>query len=319
MVAVGERTHSFLSFAKFRFTLRVNSPMVLPPYKGAVFRGAFGNSFKRLVCIAPKADCSLCSLRENCLYVSIFEAHPPQDCLDAGKFSQAPRPYVLNPPLTSRQSFRPGEELAFELVLIGPAIKAFPYFLQIVMDMGRLGLGRRRGQYEVLSVDQIRDRTRSTVYRSGRSILNAFEPEEGPDNCLEDELRSLTLNFLTPLRLKERGNLLTRLTFSLLFRSLAQRLTLLAGFYGLGTKIPFFTPIVDSADAVTTTAHHLHWYDWERYSRRQDDTMKFGGLKGKITFSGQLGPFLPFLRLGETINLGQATSFGLGKYCLLRN
>ena len=34
---------------------------------------------------------------------------------------------------------------------------------------------------------------------------------------------------------------------------------------------------------------------------------------GKITFAGHLDPFMPFLRLGEEVNVGIDTSFGLGR------
>ncbi|HAY22292.1 MAG TPA: hypothetical protein DCY27_09015 [Desulfobacterales bacterium] len=57
----------------------------------------------------------------------------------------------------------------------------------------------------------------------------------------------------------------------------------------------------------------LHWYDWERYSYSQQERLKLGGLKGAITFAGE-GPFMPYLRLGEQVNLGQGTTFGLGRY-----
>ncbi len=76
-------------FERFRFTIKVSSLMVLPPYKGAVFRGAFGNAFRRVVCAVPRADCAACILRQKCLYVSIFEPPPPANYPDAAKFSQA--------------------------------------------------------------------------------------------------------------------------------------------------------------------------------------------------------------------------------------
>ncbi len=92
-------------FERFRFTIKVSSLMVLPPYKGAVFRGAFGSAFRRVVCAVPRTDCAACILRQKCLYVAIFEPPPPANYPDAAKFSQAPPRYVLNPPLTNRQAF----------------------------------------------------------------------------------------------------------------------------------------------------------------------------------------------------------------------
>ena len=51
-----------------------------------------------------------------------------------------------------------------------------------------------------------------------------------------------------------------------------------------------------------------------RYSARQKSLMKLGGLRGDITFRGDLGPFIPYLSIGEMVNAGQGTSFGLGRY-----
>ncbi len=121
-----ESPHTLFAFERFRFTIKVATLMVLPPYKGAVFPGAFGNAFRRIVCAVPRGDCATCLLRLKCLYVSIFEPPPPANYPDAAKFSTAPAPYVLNPPLTNRQAFHPGDELDFEMVLIGPAIEVLP-------------------------------------------------------------------------------------------------------------------------------------------------------------------------------------------------
>lgn len=291
--------------------------MILPPYKGAVFRGAFGNTFRRLVCLVPKADCPSCALREKCLHVALFEPPPPAAYADAAKFTQAPRPYVLNPPLTSRHSFRPGETLEFDLVLIGPAIEALPYFIHIFLEVGRQGLGRERGKYELLRVDLQQNGATLSVYEASTATLTAFAPESGPVQSPEDDrATSLTLQFLTPLRIKEKGDLVTHLNFPLFSENLFRRLSLLAEFYGNGVGPPDFSSLLAQARDITLSSNGLRWHDWERYSRRQDANMKFGGLKGSLTIAGPLGPFLPYLRLGAAVNLGQATTFGLGRYTL---
>ncbi|TMA55202.1 MAG: CRISPR system precrRNA processing endoribonuclease RAMP protein Cas6, partial [Deltaproteobacteria bacterium] len=71
-----------------------------------------------------------------------------------------------------------------------------------------------------------------------------------------------------------------------------------------------------AAEQIETATSDLRWYDWERYSARQDVRMKLGGFVGRVTYRGDLQPFLPLLRLGEVVHVGKGTSFGLGKYVL---
>lgn len=304
-------------FERFRLAIEVTSLMVLPPYKGAVFRGAFGNTFRRLVCAVPREDCATCLLRPRCLYVSVFEPPPPSNFPDAAKYSQAPPPYVINPPSTNRQAFRPGDYLEFELVLIGPTVEALPYFIYAFIEMGKRGLGSERGRFQLSAADLLRGEESIRVYDGGTRIVTACPPRAriGPQSE-KDGISSITLHFLTPLRLKVKGDLATRLTFPLFFERLTQRLTLLTEFYSPATALPDFSSLKTHAESIEVSAHQLHWYEWERYSSKQKDTMKFGGLKGLVSFSGDLGPFVPWLRLGEKVNVGQSTTFGLGKYMI---
>ncbi|MBN1227558.1 MAG: CRISPR system precrRNA processing endoribonuclease RAMP protein Cas6 [Deltaproteobacteria bacterium] len=310
-----KRQKNLLPYERFRFSLGVMNLMVLPPYKGGIFRGSLGNAFRHVVCVTPQQECATCLLREKCLYMSLFEPPPPPDYQYAAKFSKAPPPYVLNPPLTNRQAFHPRDTLDFELVLIGRAIDALPYFAYTFMEMGRKGLGRERGKYEIDRVDLMRDAATTQIYDGRTQTLSTYPQKEEPESHARDEtVSALTLDFLTPLRLKVKGDLVTRLTFPLLFERLAQRLTLLAAFYGTNSRMPDFTSLIDRSREIEVSADTLHWYDWERYSGRQKTTMSLGGLRGKISFSGDLTPFMPFLRLGEQVNVGQSTSFGLGRY-----
>ncbi len=310
-----ESPHTLFPFERFRFTIKVASLMVLPPYKGAVFRGAFGNAFRRVVCAVPRADCAACLLRRQCLYVAFFEPPPPSDYPDAAKFSTAPAPYVLNPPLTSRQAFHPGDLLDFEMVLIGPAIEALPYFIYTFTELGRMGLGRERGKYDLVKVDLLRGEEVSPVYDGGTQVLTAYPPSTAIAHQSEENgVSNVTLHFLTPLRLKVKGDLVTQLTFPVFFERLANRLTLLGSFYNSAATLHDFSALLALAQNIAVTDDELHWYDWERYSARQKDTMKFGGLKGRITFWGELGPFMPWLKLGGLVNVGQTTTFGLGRY-----
>lgn len=307
----------FLSYAAFRFHLKVTTFMELPPYKGAVFRGAFGSNFRKLVCAAPENPCEDCRFHLSCLYVAIFEPPPPAHYPEAGKFRQAPRPYIINPPLLLDRRFEPGDSLTFELVLVGRTIEALPYFMVIFSEMGRQGLGRTRGKYRLTRVDLLSSEGALPIYDHQSRSLRPLTKSHGPIFLPEDaQADTLTLHFLTPLRLKQKGDLVTRFSFPLFFARLAQRLSLLASFYERNPDLPDLTPLISQAHLIQVAPRHLRWYDWERYSRRQDTTMKFGGLVGRVVLSGPLGPFLPYLRLGSQVNVGQETTFGLGKFQL---
>ena len=128
---------------------------------------------------------------------------------------------------------------------------------------------------------------------------------------------TLHLLFLTPARLKFSGELTSDLEFHILFRSLLRRISLLSYFH-CGEELNVdFRGLIKESETIRTIKSNLRWYDWERYSARQDTRMKLGGLIGRVAFSGDLVPFWPYLSLGEFVHVGKGSSFGLGKYEIL--
>lgn len=155
------------------------------------------------------------------------------------------------------------------------------------------------------------------------------------------EVKKAEVEFLTPTRLKYRGKLTSDLDFYLLFRAILMRLATLMNLYceggevllpsgyktDAGSLLRYFysykeldsdsrksirEAIKESKD-ISTERNDLFWMDWERYSNRQGERMKLGGVVGKISFIGSLGKFLPYLLLAEHIHVGKETTFGLGK------
>ena len=45
-----------IRYARFRLEMNAVSQLRLPPYKGSTFRGAFGHTFKQLVCVKRDLD-----------------------------------------------------------------------------------------------------------------------------------------------------------------------------------------------------------------------------------------------------------------------
>lgn len=315
MLDARQGPHSFLSYERFRFSLRLTGRTTLPDYKGSVLRGAFGNAFRKVVCVHKAGDCAACTLKDRCLYRSVFEPAAPPGFPDAGKYGNAPPPYIIVPPLTDRRSFESGETLDFELTLMGPAVGALPYFLFAFTELGRMGLGKERGTFDLDRVELLNNGNAAAIYEGATGTLRSFGPtvhalERAGDGARE----AVSLHLLTPLRIKVKKDLATELPFPLLFERLAERLRLLAAFYGAGGQLPDLGALGAMARDVRTTEDSLHWREWTRYSGRQKTTMNFGGLMGKMSFAGPLGPLMPCLRLGEHLNVGQHTTFGLGRF-----
>jgi len=363
---------SHFKFARFQFVLRAEDWIYLPAYKGSTFRGAFGHAFKKIVCVRPvrksrealdsaesilkpepavgqrgiisngvnrNRTCSSCLLKEKCVYSYVFETPPPSDTSKMRKYPFAPHPFVITPPLEEKRTYQQNDTLCFELTLIGKSIDFLPYFIYTFDELGKMGIGKGKGKYQLADVRAVnpgertkvkddeailiysgKDKTLRSNYRAvGVEDLIALRPTPSASGLTSDLSPStLHLSFLTPTRLKFDGSLSPKPEFHILFRNLLRRISLLSYFH-CGEELDLdFKGLIEESKDIKVQQENLHWLDWERYSNRQETKMKMGGFIGSITFQGNFQAFLPFVLLGEYVHVGKGTSFGLGKYEIRR-
>jgi hypothetical protein len=132
------------------------------------------------------------------------------------------------------------------------------------------------------------------------------------------QVERLTLEFLTPLRVKKYGAYQEageRITFSTIIDLLLGRLEALAMFHCGAAWTPQ-EALRDAVRQVDVVAKNLTLQRLERYSNRHRQTLPMHGLLGTLSFAGPLAPFLPMLRMGQYIHIGAGTAFGLGRYRL---
>ncbi|MDY7034173.1 MAG: CRISPR system precrRNA processing endoribonuclease RAMP protein Cas6 [Thermodesulfobacteriota bacterium] len=306
-----------ICFSRFCFTISPKQALHLPPYKGSAFRGGFGHAFKRVVCINRNKDCKDCILKSKCVYAYIFETEPPKDAAIKRKYASAPHPFVLCPPLDTKTRFTSKEPLCFDLTLIGKAVGFLPYFIYTFDELGNMGIGKGRGKYNLDRVTQVNGQGQTAeIYNASQKTLTSPSPPLTGDVFQKNtsSVSQTKLIFHTPLRIKEKGDLVVDLTFPLFMERLLQRITVLSYFHCNGPGQADHESLLKQAENVNVKEKSLRWHDWERYSKRQDARMKLGGLLGTVTFEGDLGEFLPYLKVGEYVHVGQGTSFGLGGY-----
>ncbi|MDI9571327.1 MAG: CRISPR system precrRNA processing endoribonuclease RAMP protein Cas6 [Pseudomonadota bacterium] len=123
----------------------------------------------------------------------------------------------------------------------------------------------------------------------------------------------LEVELLTPLRLKYMNRLGASLPFHVLIRASLRRVAALCHYYGDGEPALDYRGLTARAQAVAADETDLFWFDWERYSSRQDQRMLMGGITGRVRYTGEIGEFLPLLRFCEKVHLGKQTTFGLGR------
>ncbi len=125
-----------------RFTLRCTSKVRLGRFPGFTLYGALKSRLRPLACVTGMSACDGCVLRAGrCAYGHPFETvHEPTPGAPTG-FEDAPRPFVLHFPDAVRSSFAAGEELRFEVVLLGRAASFLPHLVYAVRALEEAGLG----------------------------------------------------------------------------------------------------------------------------------------------------------------------------------
>ena len=203
------------SFYDFRFHLEPKTPLYMPAWnKGNVIRGGFGSTFRRIVCHANCRDPETCELKSVCPYTAVFQPFVPNDSEKISKNRDIPRPFVIKPPLETKETYSVGERLSFDVVLIGKSKEYLPYFIVTFKELSQAGLGRHRSPVELCAVGHVgRDGIEVPVYTKENNLVQpaanaiswadlyaAYSCNNGAANVAR-----VTLRFLTPTMLKADG------------------------------------------------------------------------------------------------------------------
>lgn len=304
-------------YGKYKFFCSLETAAVLPFYKGSTFRGVFGRALKQVVCALKKQECAQCLLKQKCIYALVFETSTALKAPAGSRIAAPPHPFVIEPPLTIATEFPKGAPFDFSLLLFGETNSNLPYFIYAFEQMGKIGIGKkvngRRGRFtlkEVRCGEQIiySESNRELQAPDATLILPCFDSNKVPEDPF-----SLKLTLQTPMRLKFKNRLNADLPFHVLVRAMLRRISSLLNSYGDGEPPLDYRGLVQRAETVRVSYTELAWFDWRRYSHRQDKSMLMGGLTGAITFKGNLKEYMPLVEFCSKVHIGKQTSFGLGK------
>lgn len=305
-----------LRIARFRMNLTALDPIELPRYSGSTWRGLFGQSLKRAVCVTREPECQSCLLYRSCVYSYIFETPRPNHADRMRLYQSVPHPFIISP--DGKTSIQCGEKFSVTVTLLGRAVDNLPYTVHAFREGGKLGLGRNKGHYELESVLQ------ESFIGSNQwqpILVNHTSLKTLPTKMtvIPPASDQVTLRLITPLRLRVNNRYINEstLAFQYFFDSLLRRISMLSYFHeGIDLKLDYVS-LSSRAKQIAFHKKNIEWKDLTRYSSRQNTTMKMSGLVGSLEINNaDLPLFWPLLWMGQWTHVGKFTVMGLGQYAI---
>jgi CRISPR/Cas system endoribonuclease Cas6 (RAMP superfamily) len=128
----------------------------------------------------------------------------------------------------------------------------------------------------------------------------------------------ITLRFITPTRLRIKGEVVENPSFVQLISSLSLRLAMVAQTYGTESLSYDHKAVIERARNVSTRNSTLRLMALDRFSSRRKTKLAIDGFMGDVTFSGAATQeLLPLIVAGEFLHVGSGTAFGMGRYVIV--
>ena len=304
-------------FYRFRFYFRSAGTLHFPVYKsGNIVRGAFGDIFRKLVCIPSCHDAKTCDIRADCPYAHVFE---PQAARGEGPSGLVdwPRPFVFRAAHLDGRTLSRDELFHFDVHNFDVRDPALPYFVLAFAQLAREGLGPGRGRAELTSVDQLdlNEARVAQVFDGEQFRMRELDSPNVVDlSETPERVRRVRVRCVTPTELKSGRQVADRPEFGILLGRLRDRISNLRALYGAGPLEIDFREMGERAAAVRMTRSDLQRTEADRLSSRTGQRHPLGGFVGEAEYEGELGEFLPYLRLGKWVGVGRQTVWGKGEF-----
>jgi hypothetical protein len=302
-------------FYRFRFHFRSAGALHFPPYKsGNIVRGAFGDLFRKIVCMPSCHDAKTCEVRATCPYARVFE---PQAARGEGPSGLVdwPRPFVFRAAHLDGRTILNGEAFHFDAHIFDVRDPALPYFVLAFAQLARDGLGPGRGRADLTAVDQLdlNGATAARVFNGERFQTASLSGPSAVDlSEATEHIGNIRVQFLTPTELKSGRQVADRPEFGILFGRLRDRISALRALYGTGPLEIDFRALGERAARIQMLRCELKRMEVDRRSSRTQQRHPLGGFVGEAEYKGDLGEFLPYLWLGQWVGVGRQTVWGKG-------
>lgn len=308
-----------LPLHRFRLDLELGADLDLPAERrGIAWRGAFGLTYRGLVCHDLRLACATCPLLTACPYPALFEPRVPADRVAPRRLGDPPRPFVLtdSSPESSRLARGPA---ALDLVLVGLAHRQLAYVLAALRRLGEVGIGPGRVRFRVLAcrtLDAAGVGADEVFAEGSPSVRAPHRPLRARDLVLGDPVASrVRVTFRTATELVSGGESgVAAPAFGVLLRRARDRIGALATFYGEAPLAAAPRALAEAADSVRIVDSTVRETTVSRRSSRTGSRHPVGGIVGSVVYEGPaLAEAMPWLRVVELVGVGKHATFGGGR------
>ncbi|MCG5531154.1 CRISPR system precrRNA processing endoribonuclease RAMP protein Cas6 [Halorhodospira halochloris] len=311
-----------------RLHYRTKRPITLPAFPGSTWRSALGYRLRTASCVTGAKRCDGCMAAPHCAYGQLFET-PTTAALSAAAsqaacetnpgtregllqaYPKAPHPFVLSA-LSGGGTYRAGDSLVVELILLAPALRWLPTLLPVLRT---LQIHRSDLQLEAITQIDLHapkapGEPLAPQYLLAMQELECPEPPPAPSGQLGIEL-------LHPLRLRRNNHYVgaEQFDFGAFIATLLRRASMLST---LTSQDPVadFPALTKLGQSVSLANAELRWFDWHRHSARQRQKIPMGGLLGHFQLTALPEPIWPWVWLGQWLHVGKGAVMGMGRYQL---
>lgn len=304
---------------RLRCVLRSESRAILPPFLGSTLRGAVAGAMRSGCCGGKRDEKEACE-ETKCPFLFCFSPAPCVDPRTKRKIENPPRPlFFVAPPIQS-PIWGAGQLLSFGIVIVGEAALFLWSVVSALQAAAENGLGFERFPFSLVSVyAQMDEHRERLLWAEGRTVSSdapvfSFAQEPLAQQAVV-AVDTVCVRLLSPLRLVERGKLLTSPSFHSFLVSLLGRLSALLSVYcGAGLDVEF-RDVLQRAKKVGALSCELEEVSMDRWSNRQQKKIPIDGVMGTVLWQGEVLSLLwPILVAGSWVQCGKGTSFGLGQY-----
>ena len=307
-----------IRYIKLHFTLVILENGTLPRTKVSALRGGMGHALLMANCIRDE-HCETCDFSEDCLVQRMM--YPKMKIRPDFMNTKDSEGFVIECEDT-REWVHAGDELSFNLLLFGRTIVYFQY-LQAFHYFGMQGIGREHVRFQISKVTNTVGETLvegSSIYKERYTVMLVSDYVR--HRLASAEVRKIVdrdccrLVFQSPLALKYQGEMQEHFLPEAIIAAIERRIFILNCYEGNEEYSKDIAALAE--EHIPAVLNERVWPERvKRYSGTQNSKVAFNGIRGWCDLKG-LEDTIELLLAGELLHIGKNTSFGFGKFTLVK-